>query len=149
MFIEKMFSIKSPENQQNCIYSVFRPMYIAARIFGFFPFSVKIQLNGKKSKIHFTLIDFFVFVINLTICAYFAYININHDFISNPSVSPLLVIGARTLLILGISSGIFCISADLWNRYHILNIFDQCQYFDIQVTVFFVDLFLIIIVYIL
>lgn len=130
-----MFSIKSPENKVNCIYGVIRPLYIGARLIGFFPFSVEIQLNGKNSKVYFTLIDSIIFVIHLTIYACFAYINTQHNFMENVAASPLLILGTRTLLVLGITNGIVCISADLCNRYRIFNIFVRCQNFDVQVIV--------------
>lgn len=128
-----MFSIKSPEKQVNCIYGVIRPLYLIGRSIGFFPFSVKIQMNGKCSKVYFTLIDFIVFVIHVSVYGSFAYINIQHNLMASDIVSPLLIPGTRTLLIFGILNGILCISADLYNRFNIFHIFDQCQMFDGQV----------------
>lgn len=130
-----MFSIKSPQNKVNCIYGVIQPLYIGARLIGFFPFSVKTQLNGKNSKVYFALIDFIVFVIHITMYACFAYLNIQHNYMEIPAASPLLILGTRTLLILGLTNGILCISADLCNRYKIFKIFILCQNFDVQVTV--------------
>ncbi len=129
----KMFSLKSPENQVNCIYGVIRPLYLLGRLFGFFPFSVQIQSNGKNSRIHFTLIDFIVFAMHVSIYAAFTYLNFACDFLENKLASPLLILGSRGLLIFGIGSGIVCISADLCNRFKILKIFHQCQHFDDQV----------------
>lgn len=130
-----MFSIKLPANQINCIYAVVRPLYIGARIFGFFPFSAKIQLDGKKSAVYFTSIDCIIFVVHLTIYASVAYINMSHNYLENPTASYLLIFGTRILLVLGLINGIICISSDLFNRNQIFNIFDQCQYFDVQVMV--------------
>lgn len=131
-----MFSMKPPNNERNSIYNVVRPMYVGARIFGFFPFSVKIQLHEKKRAVYFTIIDFIVFFIHLTIYAWLAYININNTFMKNSAAPPLLMLGIRTLLIFGLTSAILCISADLCNRHRIFNIFEQCQCFDIQVIVY-------------
>lgn len=130
-----MFSIKSPGNQVNCIYGVIRPLYLYARLIGFFPFSVKIQLNGKKCKIYFTLIDFVVLVMHLTLYAFFVYANIQHNFLENAAASPLLTFGARTLLIFGIMNGILFIPADLCNRHKIFSILVRCQNFDDQVMI--------------
>lgn len=128
-----MFSIKSPGNQVNSIYGVIRPLYILTRFIGFFPFSVKIHLNGKNSEVYFTLIDLIVFAMHLTVFGFFAYINIQHNFIENPAASPLLIFGTRMLLIMGLINGILCISADLYNRHKIFNILVQCHNFDVQV----------------
>lgn len=133
--IKKMFSIKSPENQVNCIYGVIRPLYLYARLIGFFPFSVQIQLNGKNNKIYFTLIDFVILVVHLTFYAFFVYANIQHNFMENTAASPLLTFGSRTLLIFGIANGIVFISADLCNRYKIFSILVRCQNFDDQVMI--------------
>lgn len=134
-----MFSIKSPENQVNCIYGVIRPLYIGTRLIGFFPFSVKIQLNGKHSKAYFTLIDFIVFVVHIIVYGFFAYQNIQHNYLENPAAAPLLILGTRTLLVLGIINGILCISADLCNRHKIFNLLIQCHNFDVQVIVLSYD----------
>lgn len=131
-----MFSIKSPENQGNCIYAVIRPLYIGTRLIGFFPFSANIQLNGKRSKVYFTLIDFIVFVVHVTLYACFAYQNIQHNFMESAAASPLLILGTRTLLVLGITNGILCISGDLCNRKNIFNLLVQCHNFDVQVIIF-------------
>lgn len=133
--LTKMFSIKSPGNQVNCIYGVIRPLYLIGRLFGFFPFSVNIQLNGKNSRVYFKLIDFIVFVLHLSVYTFFVFLNMKYNFLQNQSASPLLTLGTRTLLIFGIANGIVCISADLCNRFKILKIFDQCQQFDVQVIV--------------
>lgn len=128
-----MFSIKSPEKHVNCIYGVIRPLYLFGRFIGFFPFSVKIQMNGKNSKVYFSFIDFIVLVIHVAVYGSFAYINIQHNLLASQSTSPLLLVGTRALLILGILNGILCISADLWNRFKIFKIFDHFQMFDCQV----------------
>lgn len=131
-----MFSIKSPENHVNCIYGVIRPLYLIGRLIGFFPFSVQIQLNGKNTKVYFTLIDFIVFVIHVSVYATFVYINVENNLIEFPSLSPLFTLGTKSLLILGIANGIVCISADWCNRFKIFKIFDQCQNYDVQVLLF-------------
>lgn len=128
-----MFPIKSPDKHVSCIHGVIRPLYLIGRLIGFFPFSVQIQMNGKRSKVYFTLIDFIVFVIHATLYGSLAFINVQHNFMASPSVSPLLIFGTRSLMVFGILNGLLCIFADLFNRFKIFEIFDRCQLFDCQV----------------
>lgn len=126
--------MKAPENKLHCIYGVIRPLYILARIFGFFPFSVKMKSNGKNS-ISFQFIDFIVIVTQITIHSCFTFINLYYNFMELRSASQLLILGMKIGLVFGQGNAIAFMLADLWNRNHIFDIFNLCQDFDSQVIV--------------
>lgn len=127
-----MFTINTPKNKPLCIYGVIRPLYIVARLFGFFPFSMKTESNG-QSRIHFTFIDFVVFVVQVLIYSYFAYVNIFYNLMENTEASTLLVLGMRIGLIFGLANAVAFLFGDLCNRHRIFDIFNLCQNFDYQV----------------
>lgn len=127
-----MLAIHAPKKKPLSIYDVIRPLYIVARLFGFFPFSVKIESNG-KSKTCFTFIDFTIFVIQVAVYSCFTYINIVYSPVENSATSPLLALIMKFGLTLGLSKGVAFLCADLFNRYRIAEIFNMCQDVDLQV----------------
>lgn len=128
-----MFSIKAPGNKPLCIYGVIRPLYIIARLYGFFPFSMKIASNG-KSRIHFTFIDFIVFVTQILVYSCFTYVHIFNNLMENSATSPLLALGMRIGLIFGLLNSVAFLLADLCNRYRIFDILNLYYDFDSQVN---------------
>lgn len=127
-----MFSINAPKDRPLCIYGVVRPLYIAARLFGFFPFSVKIDSSG-KIRTYFTLIDLFIFVVQVMIYSCLTYIHLDRNFIENSATSALLALGMRIGLICGLMNSVAFLFADLYNRYEISALFNMCQDFDSMV----------------
>lgn len=138
--VQTMFPINAPTTKPECIYGVIRPLYIVARIFGFFPFSVKIESNRKS--IHFTFIDLTILIVQIAVYSFLTYVHIFYNLVANTATSALLALGMRIGLIFGLINPIAFLLADLCNRYQIFDIFNLCEDFDSQVIVRLGTLFL-------
>ncbi|XP_037040848.1 putative gustatory receptor 28b [Bradysia coprophila] len=127
-----MFTINSQKDKPLCIYGVFRPLYIIARVFGFFPFSLNLETND----IRFTTIDLFVFVVQVAIYSCTTYLNIIYNLVEFLVMSALLAQGLRIGVIFGLLNSIAFLFADLCHRHQAFDIFILYQDFDLQMRFF-------------
>lgn len=125
-----MFSIDTPKDRPLCVYGVIRPLYVIARWFGFFPFSLNVETN----QIHFTTIDFVIFVVQIAIYSCTTYLNLIHNLVQFLVMSPILSQGLRIGIIFGLLNSIAFLFADLSHRHQVFEIFKMYQDFDSQVN---------------
>lgn len=119
---------------------VIKPIYYCSRLFGFMPFTIVYDGNGKilEPKIRFIDILWFLVVIGLYILSIISNFQ-TMDFLKQSSF--ILIGGDYVILKLGLAFSISVIVIDLCNRKKLIEIFKNFESFDENVSHFSNEIF--------
>lgn len=123
---------KKHQNPLNFFYCI-QSVYFVSRLFGFTPFSFK--LNSKSEVIGyevkpFDLVWFVISLFNYTAMAYLSWTTV---LIPQLDVSYVLVIGNQLILVMGLLFGAFSVAFDMYNRQRLVDITRNFNAFDKKV----------------
>lgn len=138
----KMTKQSAPVNQLNVsnsnksnFFNVFRPIYYCSRTFGFMPFTIVCDANGKIQRPAVRWFDILWFI--FSICAYFlsafiAFKNAEYD--QNHTEVVILIVADNSILITGLILSALVIVMDMCNRFKLIDIMKNINTFDEEVS---------------
>lgn len=129
-----MFPLYVRNDNANSILGVFRPIYVVARIFGLFPFSVNLEKSSfVRNNALLSKTDLLLFAFHMALYSSYAYLNVCTNTNKYITMAPVLSTGTRLVLVGGIFACIGIVIGELLNRKNVWKIFRRLELCDREV----------------